>query len=124
MGSFFSKSISQSGYISGNHNIIWIHNGAVFDISSVLNQTIHDTIKQFEKIVVANNASIMVNFMMALTIVVLLMIFLHLRIRCQESLLKTASTGSSPIIPDQSLTPRDRSSSSKDSARHITGYVV
>lgn len=109
MGLFSSRSVTQSTHISGSYNTVLVHNGVVFDISSMLNRTMQNTIDKIEKIIIANNKSIIVNLTLMLTIIIIPAFCMHLRHRFQESSRKASCSGPLSNIPDQSLVSNDRS---------------
>jgi len=123
MGTFFSKSLQQSPKISGNHNIIWISNGPMFDMSAILNQTIQNTVEKVEKIVIANNATIIINFMLILIIVILPIMFLCLRYRYREFSPKIDFNNSSLNKSDQSSPSKDKPASGNIPS-YTAGYIV
>jgi hypothetical protein len=118
MGSFFSKSIKHSADISGNHNTVWFMNGAKFDIS-IFNQTIQNAAEKLEKIIIANNAYIMV----ILIIITLPIIFLYLRYYYQQFPPKI--NVNNPLLSkcDKSSTCYDKYLS-KNISSYAGGYLV
>jgi preprotein translocase subunit SecE len=118
MGSFFSKSLQQSPGMSGNHNIIWIDNGPMFDMSAIFNQTIQNTVEEFEKVVIAKYTSIIINFMSILVIIILPIIFEYVRHHYQELSPKTDFNSSS-------LNNSDKSSASNGTSlsKNISSYA-
>lgn len=123
MGLFSSRSVTQSTHISGSYNTVWVHNGVAFDISSMLNRTMQNTIEKIEKIVIANNRSIIINLTLMLTIIIIPVICIYLRHRFQESSRKASCSEPLSNILDQSLASNDRSLP-KNSSSHIRGYLV
>lgn len=123
MGLFSSRSATQSTEISGSYNTVWVHNGVAFDISSVLNRTMQNTIEKIEKIIVTNNRNIIINLTLMLTIIIILVICIYLRHRFQESSRKASCSEPLSNILDQSLASNGRSLP-KNNSSYIRGYLV
>lgn len=123
MGSFFSKSMKYSTDISGSHVNLWIMNGAKFDMSSIFNQTIQNTVEKFENIIIANNPVIIINIMLILTMIILLIIFLYLRYRCQQFPPKINFNSNSFSNSLESSTSNDKSLS-KNISSCVERYLV
>ena len=110
MGSFSSTSAKHSFDISGSGNSIWIMNGAKFNVSGILNETLERVVDSFQKLLSQNNAVIVVNIMIILSVIFLAILLLHLKYYYQQRLAKT-HCGKHPYVNGVVWSTSNRASS-------------
>lgn len=123
MGSFFSKYTTYSITGPGDGNTISLTNGVSSGISSMFNQTIQNAIKQVENIIIANNASIIINIVLILIFIIFLLTVLYVRCQYQQFSLKMNSNDDLQSKKDEFSTFYDKSSST-NIANDAEGYLV